>query len=653
MSMQIKTLALYNTKGDIRKLEFKIGAVNIITGRSRTGKTALGSIIDYCLGRSKYTVPESDQFDSISWFGILYLLDSNEVFIAKPRPDIGQIDQSNAYIKQGVELSIPPYDELTFNTNDDEIKQTLSRLLGITPNLNLPKENETRSPLETNIGHGKFYLFQDQNLITDKEILFYRQKDPFMPQTIKDTLPYLLGAVPENYLSLIDNVRNARREFNKANQNYNEAEGIISNRLTRGQSLLVEAQQVGLYQGKEIPSDSTELLSILRGTQGWKPEEININTDDITSDLQTRIYELRNQAREIDFKVKKAKKYQRDFSGYSHEAHQQAMRLQSIELLPNTDGKSNICPVCLSELQTPIPEAENLQNSLKTLQNNISTVIREEPRLREYIQELETQKSKIDDEIDSLIASLNSAYQEEETARAIRDQNTRIARIVGRISLYLDTVYFVDNLGALKAILDEKRRELEKAQEEQNAIDQNEALESILNRISFWMTEWGEKFNLEHVEHNFRFSLNHLTVLADRPGSPIPMWRIGSAENWLGYHLITHMALHKHFVQENRPVPNFLILDQPSQVYFASENDYAQYKRMEGKLEDMAHVEHDAAKVTNLFNILFDFCEELNPNFQIIITEHANLDTERFQNALVEDPWTEGRALIPIEWTEK
>jgi len=43
---------------------------------------------------------------------------------------------------------------------------------------------------------------------------------------------------------------------------------------------------------------------------------------------------------------------------------------------------------------------------------------------------------------------------------------------------------------------------------------------------------------------------------------------MGSAANWIGYHLIAHLGLHKHFVERDRPVPRFLILDQPTQAYF-------------------------------------------------------------------------------------
>jgi hypothetical protein len=51
-----------------------------------------------------------------------------------------------------------------------------------------------------------------------------------------------------------------------------------------------------------------------------------------------------------------------------------------------------------------------------------------------------------------------------------------------------------------------------------------------------------------------------------------------------------------------------------------------------------------------MFELLFDICRHLAPNFQIILLEHANLPDEQFQNALVEVPWTQGRALIPQDW---
>ena len=110
------------------------------------------------------------------------------------------------------------------------------------------------------------------------------------------------------------------------------------------------------------------------------------------------------------------------------------------------------------------------------------------------------------------------------------------------------------------------------------------------------------------------------------------------------------MVLKKHFIIQKRPVPNFLILDQPTQVYFPDQDDFASYKAMEGSIEDTENTEHDTAAVQRLFQLLFDVCEELSPNFQIIVTEHANLPDSKFQDSLVEPPWKGGNALVPQEW---
>ena len=123
--MQIRAIYLYNKHGDIRKLEFKLGSVNIITGRSETGKSAIISIIEYCLGRSTYNVPDSKYFNSIEWFGVHYVMNDLEIFIAKPRPKNGENSYSDAYFFQGKNISPPLYEQLSINSNDDSIVLTI------------------------------------------------------------------------------------------------------------------------------------------------------------------------------------------------------------------------------------------------------------------------------------------------------------------------------------------------------------------------------------------------------------------------------------------------------------------------------------------------------------------------------------------------
>ena len=71
---------------------------------------------------------------------------------------------------------------------------------------------------------------------------------------------------------------------------------------------------------------------------------------------------------------------------------------------------------------------------------------------------------------------------------------------------------------------------------------------------------------------------------------------------------------------------------------------------LEGEKSDLEELSADVVAVKRMFNLLFDVCVQLAPDFQIIVMEHANFDDERFHQALVEEPWTGGRALIPESW---
>lgn len=54
--MQIQELVLYGRNGKVRHLPFSLGTVNIITGKSKSGKSAVGDIIDYCMGGSSCNI---------------------------------------------------------------------------------------------------------------------------------------------------------------------------------------------------------------------------------------------------------------------------------------------------------------------------------------------------------------------------------------------------------------------------------------------------------------------------------------------------------------------------------------------------------------------------------------------------------------------
>ena len=69
MKSYIKSIIIFNEYGEKRIVPLKQG-VNIITGESKTGKSALVEIIDYCLCSTRCTIPKG----KITEFAYLYAL---------------------------------------------------------------------------------------------------------------------------------------------------------------------------------------------------------------------------------------------------------------------------------------------------------------------------------------------------------------------------------------------------------------------------------------------------------------------------------------------------------------------------------------------------------------------------------------------------
>ena len=119
------------------------------------------------------------------------------------------------------------------------------------------------------------------------------------------------------------------------------------------------------------------------------------------------------------------------------------------------------------------------------------------------------------------------------------------------------------------------------------------------------------------------------------------MNQTGGGANHLAYHLSALLSLRLFAAENNRPIPRFLLIDQPTRVYFPSEQAY---QDTAGSIEKA-----DIEAVRRLFELLLKFTREEALGFQLTITEHANLREEWFQDALVEPSWTKSSAHLCLE----
>lgn len=172
--MQILEIVLYSNLGEIRTLPLNQGEVNIITGGSAKGKSALIDIIDYCLGREECMVAEGIIRDTVSWYGLKLQLPFSQLFIARENPKNGRKTTNRAFIEVEENISYPEYDSLKPNSSIESIINYLTESIGISPNRYTPPYGQTRDPVEANIRHSIIYCFQQQGELASRKILFHR-----------------------------------------------------------------------------------------------------------------------------------------------------------------------------------------------------------------------------------------------------------------------------------------------------------------------------------------------------------------------------------------------------------------------------------------------------------------------------------------------
>lgn len=648
--MKISSIHVYSHDGQRRDLKFKVDGLNVITGRSSTGKSALSDIIEYCMGRSTFNVPEGIIRDKVSWFAVIYQLPGVQVMIAKPTPPTGGVSCSTAMVRYGDQVVALPFGELAVNADDDTVTSLLSRLIGIPENHTDVDAEHSRVSFDANIKHTYYYMFQKQGLVANKDQLFYRQNEQFQPQAIRDTLPILLGVSTNERFEHEAKLRIAKRDLRLQAKLLSEAQQTLDTFQLKAISLYSEAKAVGIISTNATPSGENGLIMALREAAQWIPLKRVVDDGDRVTKLEAELANLRKTRREIKSRIDAGKQFEKRAGGFSNEASQHIDRLASIKSLPKNVATGEWqWPFCESNLAMDTPIAASLLQELASLEEEMTVVAGQRPKLQAYLTTEEESHQKISDQIAEKDAELSAAIAANVALASAEARTTAAAVVVGRISWFLEQLIPDADLSNLRA--EHQRREL-RVKDLESAIgsdDSDDRLTSILNNISAQMSRYITRFGAEFSDYPARFDLKQLTVVFDKTERPVPMARTGGGENHLAYHLSALLALHWFAAKSNRPLPRFLMIDQPTQVYFPSEKVY---QEADGSVQ-MTEADADMVSVRKLFELLLKFTQDEVPGFQIIITEHANLRDQWFQDALVEDPWSKPPALVPEEWPLK
>lgn len=645
MKFQILNIVLYGSNNKIRSIEFKPDAVNIITGQSKSGKSALIHIVDYCLGRGECNVPAGVIQKYVTWYAVKLLTSSGELFIARRNPDSGKKSSEDIYIERGTSLALPEASSLNQNANTESLESILNQALQIGEYSYEPKVGQTRQTGIANTRKALFYCFQEQSEIDNQKFLFHRQGEQFIPQSIIDFLPYFLGAVSNDFIQSKKELRKLKYELKQIEARINEHKMVQGQSFARAFALLNEAKSVDLIPFREPLQESWDsvrhLIEMALATNiDNDSAEPNVDTLNELFDRQQRIRENYRLASE---ELKSLKELKSSARGFDFEMREQKSRLESINIF-DVANAVNTCPLCSSTMPNAIPSAQAIRASLADINAQLEAVANDTPHLDRMIARAEEKLVKIKKQLDEVRTSVISLQTTNRHISALRDFNARQAMIKGRLSLYLESMP-ADNIDKLDDLL-KAQKITEQIQILEAMLDNEspaERLASILSLISGQITDLARKLELEHSDSPLRLDLKKLTIIADHADNgPIPMPKMGSGETWVGLHLVTHLALHNWFVKKQRPVPQFLFLDQPSQAYFPPDTSDEKVR------EQTEATNPDRQSLIRMFKMIVDESKD----FQVILTEHADIRESWYQELVREKWWDGEQKLIPVDWIE-
>lgn len=640
--MQLREILLWNeaTAGsDPRRLQFRLGELNVISGESRTGKSALIDIVEYCLGRDTFGMPVGFR-GAVAWYGLIMRFDDgSEAFVGRPSPRPGKASSSQAMLEFGTDLQAPEPQDLRINADTARVRAELSARLGIA-DAAADRPGTLQAPLQPHIGHASWLCMQGQTEVGNNDLLFHRATEPRVLADLQTLMPYFLGAVTVGDAAKHRQLSQARRTVRRLQRDLDAAVAERDRIDVDLRAMLAEAHAQGLTDTDPTPADldyasAVEALDAARRPPTVPPPDPSGRS----AALARRRAELRREVRGLAERRELLQDSAAGEQGYLGAVGAEVDRLASVESLPPGRPVTDTCPLCDSRLDRPDRAVEQMQSRLTQLREELGHAPTTRARRTALLSDVATRTAAAREELQALDAALD------QLASTNRDNDDDTARTFtrGRVDLFLDRLVRTDatSVGALEGALATAQTGAAALEDELDPDDARDRLAERLAVVGTRLASMAQQLGIEHADERPRLDLKKMTVVAQTPAGPAALPNIGSGANWVGYHVATHLALHEHFTLERRPVPRFLVLDQPSQAYYGGEAAPPEFGEWRGDTDNGA--------VRQLLTLVAEFCDRMHGRMQVIVTDHAWFPDPWFQQALVEE-WRDGAALLPASW---
>jgi hypothetical protein len=650
MYFQLRKLILWpRDDGEPRTVEFTPGVVNVISGASKTGKSAVIPIIDYCLGADKCAIPVGVIRENCSWFGIVVDTVEGQKLLARREPGEQQSTQDMVLI-ESEQIEVPQRVQSKDNTVNS-VKRMLNRLAGLT-NLDFEPDAEASFKSRPSFRDLMAFTFQPQNIVANPDVMFFKADTTEHREKLKTIFPYILQAVTADVLQ-------ARYELERLTRLLRRREIDLRALLAAGNAWRLEAQawlrqaiEFGLLPPEQqIPADWPDIVELLRTV------------------VEREAAAAHPTIQGIDVSLDRLERLREEESNVSADLTQQRQRLSELRrLIESSDAYGSAIHMqrdrlSLADWIRQLAEEGSAQDALATLGgggkekieqltdalSSIEVRLRTHPRISDT---LDRETLRLRSATETLLARLNDIRREigvlernSKDAKQAIDRFDRMERFLGRLEQALLLYDRADQSAELRQEIDGIRAQIRDLQPLVSEAEIGRKLSNAIDTIDANTARFVPLLDAEWPDAPVRLMINDLTVKVVRGSRDDYLWEIGSGANWLAYHVALTLALQKFFLDiPHHPVPGMLVYDQPSQVYFP--------RRAAG--EDVRDLvswrDEDILAVRKVFKLLGEQVLAARGRLQVIVLDHA-----------VEEVWGElpgvevfvvwgGLEVVPVVW---
>ncbi|MDA1913634.1 DUF3732 domain-containing protein [Bacillus cereus] len=641
----IHKIFLYSHHEEMNKIEFDLEDVNIITGDSQTGKSAIPEILDYLMGSSECHIPSYVR-SCLSWVGILWVKDSTKFALFRKIPKLGKKSSQKVYFDIGMDLKIPSKaSEIKRKTNLKSALNQFERLLGIGDIKTTESFNNNNITKRITVRNTMPYLIQDDDVVISKNTLLRGANETDKIQSILQSLPYFFGVIDEHTLEKELEFNQVKKQIERMENRVEINKKLLNNGNQKALSLVQEAAQLGLCDISDtVFYSELEIKSLLNDVLQWDLTQESIEREDKLPDLhnllvikQTKIIDIKNKIRAARNKLNVA-------DDFNNTVYKQKRKLEIINIFKKPNDP-HICPLCSNELNNEVKIVSTINELVNKVKGDLGSVERDRPKLDAYIQNLQKELYETESEVENLKIKIETLVKENEQVENKLNILERRYRTLGRISLYMETIGDENSNSINKDYenLEKLRKKFELLQDEVNIEGKIEALHNVERRLSSIATNIISKLPFEnrYKDCPVFINLRNLNVGVSLPTHSENMRDVGSDENYLSLHVALLLAMHRHFAQLNNPVPGVLLFDQLSRPYFPPDKE-----------PDEVELDNERSSLLTFFETLFDEVDR-GESLQIIVLEHAYFKNHERYKSSVKYRWKKGQSgLIPKGWPE-